>query len=126
MKRLNILILFAFGVLLTPGALVAQEGDIRQEEKSEVNQVIQKDSVPNSGASIQRSGENSDMLPIGPIPQVGLPKVPPVVESPDNSEKKLTIGNGEKVKPQEPQSDFTVNFIYYLFYKFKLVDSTDG
>jgi hypothetical protein len=119
-KFFNIILFFVVGVIGIPNLSQAQEGG-GIEEKSET---IQQDSLQILSESPEDgSQENSDMLPVGPMPDFNLSKVPVVDSNFDKEEKKNSNGVNEKIKAEEPQSNHSFNFIYYLFYKFKLADS---
>ena len=108
-----------------PNFIYGQEGELGQE-KEESSEVILKDSIPVNGEfSIIEGKDQSDVLPVGPMPQFNISKLP-AVEISSDKEEKPQINSGEKIKTEESQSKHSFNFIYYLFYKFKLVDATDG
>ncbi len=120
------ILLLALGAFGVPHIMQAQEGEIIQE-KSETSVVIVKDSIPNNGErSVEEIRGQSDVLPVGPMPQINFPKIPTPEPLLEKDSKKPSVESSEKSKAEESQSNLSFNFIYYLFYKFKLVDSTDG
>jgi hypothetical protein len=122
----NIILFFVVGAIGIPNLSQAQEGEVI-EEKSENSETIPQDSLPLLSESPEDgSHDNSDILPVGPMPDFNLSKAPLVEPNYDKDEKKNNIGTNDKLKNEEPQSNHSFNFIYYLFYKFKLADSTDG
>ncbi len=125
-KISNIAFIVALGTFLVPGMLQAQEGeDI--PEKTETTEVIAKDTLPTSGElAVEEVKANSDVVPVGPSPMLDFTKIPASEPLLEKEEKKPAIGTVVKPKSEESQSNLSFNFIYYLFYKFKLVDSTDG
>lgn len=121
----NIILFFVVGAIGIPNLSQAQEGEV-MEGKSENSEVIRQDSLPILSESPEDgSQENYDILPIGPMPNFNLSKVPLLEPNFDKGDRKNNTNN-EKIKSEGPQSNHSFNFIYYLFYKFKLADSTDG
>jgi len=122
-KILNIILVFVVGAFVIPNLSLAQEGEVI-EEKSETSDPLPQDSLPISEASQEEGQEIFDVLPVGPLPNLKLSKVPFVETVINKEDKKLSPKSGEKIKTEEPQSNHSFNFIYYLFYKFKLADSS--
>lgn len=125
----NIVLFITVGAIGIPNLSNAQEGELI-EEKTESLEIIPQDSLPVlSGSQEGGSLENADILPIGvgPMPDLNLSKVPLMESNIDGDGEKFNdpISN-EKSKIEEPQSNHSFNFIYYLFYKFKLADSADN
>lgn len=126
-KIFNIVLFFAVGAIGIPNMTIAQEGEVI-EEKIENSENIPQDSLPVlSNSQEGGSFEDADILPIsvGPMPESNLSKVP-LMESNIDGEKLNDPTSNDKSKIESPQSNHSFNFIYYLFYKFKLADSTDN
>ena len=126
-KFSNIVLILTLGAFLAPQISQAQEGQ-ENPEKTEALKTVLLDSTANSGElTIEENRDQSDALPLGPMPQLNLSKIP-VSEQPSiqKEEKKILSREGDKAKVEESPSNLSFNFLYYLFYKFNLADSTDG
>ena len=93
----------------------AQEGELG-EERQEIP-VVERDSI-NTELSLE---ENRTDLG---TPILITPKIPATTPAENQNKGKLAKPDSvsEKAKEEEAPSNLSFNFVYYLFYKFKVAD----
>lgn len=126
-KFLHIFTLTLLATICAQGVSYAQEEGEEMPVKQQESTILEKDSIQDDAAN---AGEaKSDFgNPIIIKPKERALLTPDVEILPNNSAPKKPALSGEKVKDQETPSNFKFNFIYYLFYKFKVgsTSSTSG
>lgn len=128
--RRRFLHIFTFTLLATvcaQGVSYAQEEGEEMPIKQQENTVLEKDSIPDDGTNAgEIKGDFINQILITPKEKAIL--TPDIEILPNNSAIKKPALEGNKIKEQETPSNFKFNFIYYLFYKFKVgsTSSTSG
>ena len=124
-RILNIFTITLLATVFGQGVAYAQEEGEELPLKPE-STVVEKDTVQ----EIRPAGDElrSDFInPIIITPKTNTVNLLDLNQTPTNvtPAKKSSVA-GEKVKEEEPQSNLKFNFIYYLFYKFKVGSSSSG
>lgn len=118
-KFLHIFTLTLLATVCAQGVSYAQEEGEEMPIKPLETTVLEKDSIQDDGANAgEAKGDFANPIIINSREKALL--TPDVEIVPNNVSVKKTVESGEKVKEQETPSNFKFNFIYYLFYKFKV------
>lgn len=122
-KVLHIFTLSLLVTICTQGVSYAQEEGAEMPLKQQESTVLEKDSIQDD-AAVAGEAKGDFVNPILIRPKEKALLTPDVEIIPNNSAVKKTVESGEKGKEQEAQSNLKFNFIYYLFYKFKVGSSS--
>lgn len=126
-KFLHIFTLSLLATVCAQGVSYAQEEGEEMPIKQQETTVLEKDSIQDDGVNAgEAKGDFANPIVINAREKALL--TPDVEIVPNNASAKKPVESGEKVKDQETPSNFKFNFIYYLFYKFKVgsTSSTSG
>lgn len=126
-KFLNIFTITLLATVCAQGVSYAQEEGEELPIKPQESTVLEKDSIQDDVINAgEAKGDFSSPILIKPKETALL--TPDVEIIPNNTGIKKSVEAGDKVKEQETPSNFKFNFVYYLFYKFKVgsTSSTSG
>lgn len=127
-KFLHIFALTLLTSICVQGVSYAQEEGEEMPIKPQENTVLEKDSIPDDGSNAGEMTKGDFVNEILITPREKPLLTPDTEVLPNNSATKKPALESNKIKEQETPSNFKFNFIYYLFYKFKVgsTSSTSG
>ncbi len=124
-KVLHIFTLSLLVTVCTQGISYAQEEGAEMPLKQQESTVLEKDSIQDDAATAgEAKGDFVNPILIRPKEKALL--TPDVEIIPNNTPVKKSEDLSDRAKEPEAQSNLKFNFIYYLFYKFKVGSSSSA